>query len=103
MDIESVAEIVVVTHRGAIHCPCGRSKAVSKVALNSLVQIGEVHRRALLNTVFAARWEGIGRPQAYETALLFVFFSVQCIRSFLQRATCQGFEIPQQMRFHVIT
>ena len=50
MDIESVAEIVVATHRGVVSCPCGRSNAVSKVALNSLVQFGEVHRRALLNT-----------------------------------------------------
>ena len=50
MDVESVTEIVVATHRGAVGCPCGRSNAVSTVALNSLVQFGEIHRRTLLNT-----------------------------------------------------
>ena len=50
MDLESVAEVVVATHGGTVGCACGRSHAVSKVALNSLVQFGEVHRRALLNT-----------------------------------------------------
>ena len=50
LDIQSVAEIVVATHRRAVSCPCGRSHTVSKIALSSLVQFGEVHRRALLKT-----------------------------------------------------
>ena len=50
MDIESVAEVVLVMHVRTVSCPCGRNSAVSMVVLNSLVEFGEVHKRALLNT-----------------------------------------------------
>ena len=50
MNLESAAEVEVVVHGRTVGCAWGRSHAVSKVALNSLVQFGEVHKRALLNT-----------------------------------------------------
>ena len=39
----------IATLCGAVRCACGRCDAVAKIVVNSLVQLGEVHMRALLN------------------------------------------------------